>query len=337
MNSSWLAKPFALLYLLCLVPVTAVLLFALQLNTPHGDPDDPPRLVEIPEGAPAARVVTRLHDEGVIGGRWPARLYLALSLEAERIHAGEYRFEGGITTAAAIRRLLDGRVHLRQVTIPEGARADEVADALAAAGITERDPFLAAVADPASIADLAPAAPDLEGFLFPDTYRFPKQTPAAEVVAAMVRRFRAVWETVAVEECAGRLDDPLATVSLASLIEKETGQAEERDLISAVFHNRLQMGMPLQCDPTVIYGLVREGAYQGRLSRADLAHPSPYNTYVHRGLPPGPIANPGAESLRAARCPGDNDFIYFVSMNTGRHHFSRTLREHQAAVQKYQR
>jgi UPF0755 protein len=328
--------PFPVLFALCLVPPALVVLFALLLNAPFDGTGGEAKIVEIPEGTSAARVIRLLRDEGVLRFGLPARIYLAMTLEANRIHAGEYRFQPPQTTAGVIRRLLQGDVHLRQFTIPEGARIDEVVEAVVAAGIVEREPFQAAVTDTGPIRDLDPAATDLEGYLFPDTYRFPRNTAATEIVAAMVARFRHVWDRIAAEDCAGGDADVRDTVILASLVERETGQDEERPIISAVFHNRLRLGMPLQCDPTVIYGLVREGRYEGRLSRTDLESSTPYNTYVHRGLPPGPIANPGEKSLHAALCPGDSDYIYFVSMNTGRHHFSRTLEEHQRAVRRYQ-
>jgi UPF0755 protein len=328
--------PFPVLFALCLVPPALVVLFAILLNSPFDGTGGEERILEIPEGASASRVIRFLRDEGVIRFSWPARVYLAMTLEANRIHAGEYRFRPPETTAVVIRRLLEGDVYLHQVTIPEGARLQEVVDAFVEAGIVERDRLEKAVAAPEWIRELDPDADDLEGYLFPDTYRFPRGTAAPEIVSAMIRRFREVWDSVRAASC---VDGEVAvrdTVAMASLIEKETGQEEERPIISSVFHNRLRLGMPLQCDPTVIYGLLREGRFSGRLTRADLETPTPYNTYTRRGLPPGPIANPGEESLRAALCPGDSDYIYFVSMNTGRHFFSRTLKEHQEAVRKYQ-
>jgi UPF0755 protein len=328
--------PFPVLFALCLVPPAVVVLFAILLNTPFDGTGGEERILEIPEGASASRVIRFLREEGIIRFAWPARVYLAMTLEANRIHAGEYLFHPPETTAVVIRRLLEGDVYLRQVTIPEGARLQEVVDVFVEAGMADRDRLEAAVAEPERIRDLDPDAVDLEGYLFPDTYRFPRRTAAPEIVAAMVRRFREVWESVRAAPCAAGEVDVRDTVAMASLIEKETGQEEERPIISAVFHNRLRLGMPLQCDPTVIYGLLREGRFNGRLTRADLETPTPYNTYTRRGLPPGPIANPGEESLRAALCPGDSDYIYFVSMNTGRHFFSRTLKEHQEAVRKYQ-
>ncbi len=327
---------FPLLFFLCLSPLALVILFAVLLNTPYQGGEGGGHIVEVPEGASARRVIALLQGEGIIRYSLPARLYLALSMEENRIHSGEYKFEMPVTTARVIRQLLDGKVFLRQVTFPEGARGEEIIATLVEAGIGEPQSLREAFRDPGLIRDLGPGAVDLEGFLFPDTYRFSRSAPPEEIFGAMVRRFREVWDRVVQLECVAGEIDPLAAVTMASLIEKETGREEERAIISGVFHNRLRRGMLLQCDPTVIYGLLREGSYTGRLTRADLISSTPYNTYTNRGLPPGPIANPGERSIQAALCPGDSDYIYFVSMNTGRHHFSRTLVEHQAAVRRYQ-
>ncbi|MBI4161040.1 MAG: endolytic transglycosylase MltG, partial [Acidobacteria bacterium] len=267
---------FPLLYLICLAPPSLVVWFTLLLTTPGMSAGD--RILEIPEGSSATSVVDSLHAAGVLRHRLPARVYLALSREGGRIHAGEYRFGPRDSTVGVIRRLVAGDVYQRPVTIPEGARAEEVVEALVAAGIGEAGPLRAAVSDPAPVRDLDPAAADLEGYLFPDTYQFPRGTPPAEIFGAMVRRFREAWGQVAAAGCAPRGLDVREAVILASLIEKETGRDEERPVVSAVFHNRLRIGMPLQCDPTVIYGLQRRGTYGGRLTRSDLTSPTPYNT-----------------------------------------------------------
>jgi UPF0755 protein len=197
--------------------------------------------------------------------------------------------------------------------------------------------FLAASENTGLISDVDPDAINLEGYLFPETYHFPKNTPVKKIVEAMVLQFRSVFN----EEWRSRAEELGMTVRdvviLASLIEKETSKPEERELISAVFHNRLRIRMKLDCDPTIIYALKEKEGFNGSLRKKDLKLDSPYNTYLYRGLPPGPIANPGKGSLRAALFPADNNFIYFVSKNDGSHYFSSSFREHQNAVNRYQR
>jgi UPF0755 protein len=205
--------------------------------------------------------------------------------------------------------------------------------------VTTREDFLAAARSPALVANLAPGAPSLEGFLFPATYQFPRHQPGEKIAEVMVRRFREAWaQSVRAHAADGggakRLG-PLGVVTLASLVEKETGVPEERALVASVFANRLHAGMPLDCDPTVIYALILAGRYNGRLLLPDLRVDSPYNTYRRRGLPPGPIANPGEASLRAALDPAPEKWLYFVATGDGGHVFSRTLAEHNRNVARY--
>lgn len=293
--------------------------------------------LEIPPGASAADVGQRLAELGVIRSPWVFRAWVRISGTARRLQAGEYRFERPTSTLDVHRMLLAGQVVLHRVTIPEGLRIPEVVEALVGAGFAEAPSLLIAASDPSPIADLDPDAQDLEGYLFPDTYQFARGTSARAIVAGMVQRFREVFGPREVRQ-ASRLGLTVReVVTLASLIEKETAVPEERPLVASVFHNRLDRGMLLQCDPTVIYGLLREGLYRGRLTRAGLRHDSPYNTYLHPGLPPGPIASPGADSLRAALFPAETRLLYFVSRNDGTHEFSEDLDAHRRAVQRYQR
>jgi UPF0755 protein len=203
-------------------------------------------------------------------------------------------------------------------------------------GFGTAESFLTASRNPAPIAELDPVANDLEGYLFPDTYALPRRSDAARVVASMVSRFREVLtpEVRKIAEARGLSVRQLVT--LASIVEKETGRPDERPVIAAVYSNRLAIGMGLQCDPTVIYALQRAGRFDGNLRRDDLAFDSPYNTYRYRGLPPGPIAAPGRASLEAAARPAEAEYLYFVSRNDGSHEFARTLAEHNRNVQKYQ-
>src|SRR6266849_7749397 len=212
----------------------------------------------------------------------------------------------------------------------------DIADLAASEGFLSRDEFLAAARDPSPIRDLAPDAPSLEGFIYPATYEFPRHVTGKDMTAAMVKKFRQEWLT---------LPDTGATphqsvqniVTLASLVERETPRPEERPHVAGVFENRLRIGQPLQCDPTVVYALTLAGTYSGKLGSGNLHFDSPYNTYRNRGLPPGPIANPGEESLRAALDPAQVDYFYFVANAKGGHFFSRTLAEHNRNVARYHR
>jgi peptidoglycan lytic transglycosylase G len=295
------------------------------------------RIVEVPQGAGGGVVASRLADAGVIRSPGFFRLLVRVTGAAGRLHAGEYRFAGPLSPLAVRHRLVSGDVLLHPVTIPEGLRMDQVFEILVLAGFGVLDEFREVAGDGKLIHDLDPDASDLEGYLYPDTYRLPRTIPEADIIRGMVERFRSVYGPEE-HERARELDLSLReVVTLASLVEKEAGEVEERPLVSSVFHNRLRRGMLLQCDPTVIFALIREDAYPGRLTRAGLEFDSPYNTYLYPGLPPGPIASPGYESLQAVLHPAESDYLYFVSMNTGRHHFSESLDEHRRAVNRYQR
>ncbi len=209
----------------------------------------------------------------------------------------------------------------------------DIAASLGSLGIMTPEQFLRAARDPSLIRDVAPGAPSLEGYLFPDTYRLSRHATPEDVCRQMTNRFRQVWASLQTQA------DVHETVTLASLIEKETALPEERPLIASVFLNRLRLGMPLQCDPTTIYAALLEDSYRGAIFRSDLERRQRYNTYQHLGLPPGPIANPGLESLKAALHPARSDYIYFVALpdGSGAHQFSRDLKSHQRAVERYRR
>ncbi len=255
--------------------------------------------------------------------------------EAEkRIRPGEYALSPSMAPREILAWLLDGHVVLHAVTIPEGYTMVQIAEVLAQQHITDRNEFLRLGRDPEFLRTLGVTAETVEGYLFPDTYRFPRPSPAKDVIRAMVEQLGRVFNH---EFRARSLDmnlTPHEVLTLASVIEKETGVVEERPQISSVFHNRLKKRIPLQSDPTVIYGLTE---FDGNLRKKDLSHPSPYNTYRWVGLPPGPIASPGAQSIRAALYPAPSAYLYFVSRNDGTHQFSTTLVEHNKAVEKYQK
>jgi UPF0755 protein len=289
--------------------------------------------VEVPHGASVRTIASLLKQSGVVPsafafellGRW----------RRQPLQAGEYFFDRPRTATEIFNLLASGQVYVRQLTVPEGLTMFEIAQLVEREGLASRDRFLAAARDTAPIRDLAPHARSLEGFLFPATYQFPRRASAEDVAAAMLRRFREVWNSLPQHEPQNLSVSEVLT--LASLVERETPTPEERPVIAGIFYNRLRLGMPLECDPTVIYALELAGEYRGTLSRDDLHFRSPYNTYLHRGLPPGPIANPGRSSLRAALDPPRIEYLYFVSNGQGRHFFSKTLQEHNANVARYRR
>ena len=291
--------------------------------------------VVIERGAPMTSILDQLEAAGVIGDPLMARLHLDYRRSGETLQAGEYRFEQPMSTVDALDRVIRGEVVTWPVTVIEGLTLRETAERLASEGFGELDAFLAAMASPALIADLDPAAESLEGYLFPDTYAFPRGTGEAEIVEAMVRNFRRRVEEVQ-DAASGEGLDLRSLVTLASIVEKEAGAIEERPLVAAVFHNRLARGIGLYADPTIIYALKMAGAWDGNLRRRDLELDSPYNTYVHPGLPPGPICSPGEHSLRAAARPADVPYLYFVSRNDGTHVFAETIAEHNRNVARWQ-
>ena len=294
----------------------------------------PSKVVVIPDGSTFQYVAALLERERLIKNR-SVFVLLAKSQSADRkIHAGEYQLNPGMTPAEILSELLSGHVLLHPLTIPEGLTIVQIADLAAQDGLTDRAEFLRLAKDREFIASLGIKAETLEGYLYPDTYKFPRPVKAREVLVAMVEQLRQVVRP----DLLARMQELKMTIhevlTLASVIEKETGSGGERPEISAVFHNRLRKHIPLQSDPTVIYGLP---AFDGNLHKKDLSSPSPYNTYRVQGLPPGPIANPGIQAIRATLYPSDSRSLYFVSRNDGTHQFSATLIEHNKAVEKYQK
>ncbi|MFQ5665544.1 MAG: endolytic transglycosylase MltG [Candidatus Binatia bacterium] len=289
-------------------------------------------LLSVAPGEPFGTTTTRLQAAGVVRHGWTLRLWARWHGLDRLVRHGEYRFKRPLSPLQVLALLRSPTAALHRVTIPEGSTLRQVASLLAAAGFGGADQFLCLAQDADFLRTLDLPASGLEGYLFPDTYAFTWSTAPDRILSAMVARFR---EQVGALE--GRRRDAgmteQAMVILASLIEKETGRAEERALVSAVFHNRLRIGMPLQSDPTAVYGRKIDSAP----TAADLAIDSPYNTYLHRGLPPGPICNPGRAALKAALSPAPAPYLYFVSRKNGTHAFSRTLAEHNRAVARFQR
>lgn len=289
-------------------------------------------LVSITAGSDVRQIARTLADARVIDSQRAFILAARITGFDRRLQPGDYQFDPGLSFPALLRALHYGRGRTAAVTIPEGWRIEQIADRLAAAGVCAHDDFLPATRDRSLLAELAIPGPSAEGFLFPETYALPLPAEPAEVIRTMHRQFAKVWGELLAVAPPPRLS-PLATVTLASIVERETTAPEERPLVAAVFLNRLRLGMPLQADPTVIYGI---DAFDGNIRRRDLTAANPYNTYVIRGLPPGPIANPGRASLAAVLAPAPVDFLYFVARNDGTHQFSRSLAEHNRAVQRYQ-
>jgi len=289
-------------------------------------------------GESSRTILERLEREGLLESALLGRVYLSRVLGDPPLQAGEYRFVSPVSTVEIVRVLRAGEVVTHPVTIVEGLTLLETAEALERAGFGSRASFAAAFGDPRPIAALDSAAANLEGYLFPDTYRFPRRTPPAAVTEALVARFRLAWERdVATRRDAGDARGPRELVILASLVEKEARRPEERPLVAAVYANRLRRGMGLYADPTIIYGLKLAGRWDGNLRRSDLEEDSPWNSYRRAGLPPGPICSPGAASLAAAARPAAVDYLYFVSKNDGSHVFSASLGEHNRNVDVWQK
>jgi UPF0755 protein len=294
------------------------------------------QFIEIPAGAGPALIGRRLTEGGVVRDTVSFRVALARSGQARRLQAGEYRFERPMSAREVIDKLARGDVFLRPITFPEGLTMLQMAQIYERDAGGSRADFLRAARNAAAIRDIDPAAQDLEGYLFPNTYALPRNTTAEQLVQRMVTAFRDIMTPELVQKAAARGLSVRQLVTLASLVEKETAKAEERPIVAAVYANRLRIGMGMQCDPTVIYALERAGKYTGNLTREDLRFDSPYNTYRYAGLPPGPIAAPGRASIEAAAAPADVPYIYFVSRNDGSHVFAETLDEHNRNVFEYQ-
>jgi UPF0755 protein len=298
--------------------------------------DTAEQFVEIPRGATAGDIRRRLVDAGVVESDLTMRAALLWSRQADRLKAGEYRFDRPLSAMDVIERLVRGEVYTERVTFREGLTITEMADVFAREKLGQASDFVAAAKNVSLIADLDHTAPDLEGYLFPETYTVSRSTSATELVAAMVARFRDNFPDASRQRGEADGFSVREIVTLASLVEKETARAEERPMVAAVYRNRLKIGMGMQADPTVIYALQRAGRYNGNIRRVDLSFDSPYNTYRYRGLPPGPIAAPGKAALDAAIAPATVPHLYFVSRNDGSHVFADTLAEHNRNVQEFQ-
>jgi UPF0755 protein len=291
--------------------------------------------VDIPHGASQRAIARLLEDNGVVRSRF-AFEGLCRWRQGSTLEAGEYFFDHPVTAFEVYDAIANGRVYVKEFVVPEGFTMFDIADLAASEGFLSRDEFLEAARDPSPIRDIAPAAPTLEGFLFPATYEFPRHMTGKDMTSAMVKKFRQEWLTLPSENTLPGYNLQ-NIVTLASLVERETPRPEERPHVAGVFENRLRIGQPLQCDPTVVYALTLAGEYSGKLNGGDLRFNSPYNTYENKGLPPGPISNPGEAALRAALDPPPTEDLYFVANTEGGHFFSKTLQEHNQNVARYRR
>lgn len=288
--------------------------------------------VDFERGMGASGMARELAEAGVIRSRWEFLAVRALRPRA-RLQAGEYRFREPAPVWTVFDRIARGDVFYYDLVVPEGANLFDVAARVGRLGFIAEEKFLKAARNPGPIRDLAPGAPTLEGYLFPSTYRLTRRTTADQLAKLMTDQFRKRWAEL--KAPAGTKVNRLVT--LAAIVEKETGLAADRGRIASVYANRLEEGMKLEADPTTIYAALLEGTYDGKIHKSDLANPHPYNTYRHAGLPPGPIANPGMASLKAALHPPRTDYLYFVAKpdGSGGSNFSRTLAEHAGFAKLY--
>jgi UPF0755 protein len=289
-----------------------------------------PVFVEFPHGTSTGEMATILAGKGVVQDRW---LFLAARAvrRGSHLQAGEYRFEKPASALDVYGRISRGDIYYLELLIPEGFNMFDIAGAVEKLGTMKASAFLAAARNPALILDLDPKAESLEGYLFPNKYRIYRYTTAQQLCRQMTNEFRTQWRLL------GEKADVHRTVTLASLVEREAKLPEERPKVASVFHNRLKLGMKLDCDPTTVYAALLEDRYRGAIHRSDLDSENPYNTYRHVGLPPGPIANPGIRSLKATLAPDDTSYLFFVAKadGSGGHNFSESLRQHEAAVAQY--
>jgi UPF0755 protein len=322
---------FRLFVFACLLTATGGGYVLYRLNQPYGTFAEPVFL-DFPHGTSTSDMADTLAAKGVIQDSW---LLLAARVvrRGTNLQAGEYRFEKPASALDVYNRIARGDIYYMELLIPEGFNMFDIAAAVEKLGTMKAQAFLAAARNPALILDLDPGAESLEGYLFPNKYRVFRRTTAQQICREMTNEFRAQWQSLHAKA------DVHKTVTLASLVEREARLPEERPKVASVFHNRLRQGIKLDCDPTTVYAALLENRYRGVIHRSDLDSQSPYNTYRHAGLPPGPIANPGLRSIRATLEPADTPYLYFVAKadGSGGHNFSESLKQHEAAVAQYHR
>jgi UPF0755 protein len=322
----------SVVFIICLGAAGAGFLLYQYATTPTGTSETTVS-VWIRPGQGFFETVTQLEEAGLIRHPKKFRWLAYLKGDERRIRAGEYMLSACMSPAAILEAMIRGETVVHKVVVPEGATMVKIARTLAKAGLVSEETFLRAASEGGLIQTLGLEGDTLEGYLFPETYHFPKGVTAEQIIKKMVAQFRSVFTAEWADKARTKGLTTPEVVTLASIVEKETAKPEERPLIAAVFLNRLKRNMRLESDPTVIYGIKN---FDGNLTRKDLKTLTPYNTYQARGLPPGPIANPGRASIEAVLYPSAEPYLYFVSKNDGSHHFSRTLQEHNRMVRRYQ-
>jgi UPF0755 protein len=327
----------SILVLIVLLAVAAVAGFVrYSIEKPYGTIPAEGIFVDVPHGASQRAVAHLLKRNGIIRSVFAFEIY-ARRHPRRSLQAGEYFFDHPLSGKDVFWKLANGNIYQQPFPVKEGETIFDIARNLEDAKYMKADEFLKAARDATQILDIAAEAKTLEGFLFPATYNLPRKATATDLTTMMVHKFREALQGIAPDRANATTPsaDLLHAVTLASLVERETPRPQERPLVAGVFSNRMQKGMLLQCDPTVIYALEQVGKYNGTLTLKDLHYDSPYNTYMFAGLPPGPIGNPSAESLKAALHPAQTDYLYFVANTQGGHFFATTLAEHNQNVLKY--
>lgn len=322
------------LFGLVFLAIVAAGLAYLSLQMPYQGFGEPV-ILDFPKGTTTEAMAEQLAQSGVIRYAWQF-LLLRLIDPGKRLQAGEYQFARADSPSGVLNRIARGDIFFYELTVPEGSNMFDIAASVGRFDFLKASDFVRAARDPTLIRDIAPQAPTLEGYLFPATYRITRSTTAEQLCVMMTGQFRKQWRELQGHAAEQPVND---IVTLASLVEKETGRAEDRPIVASVYENRLRKGMALDCDPTTIYAALLEERYRGTIYRSDLASDNAYNTYRHAGLPPGPIANPGMASLQAALAPAATDYLYFVAKpdGSGSHQFSETMEQHNVAVQEYRR
>lgn len=325
-------KKILLIFILFLALLTyGALEFLRYEDAPSGIGQDK-KIIEISPGQRFSAVSDTLRQAGLIGNSLKFKFLARFRGYDKKIRAGEYQLSSPMSPKDILEIITSGRVYLHKLTIPEGYDMRQIAAEIANAGFVAEEEFIKAAKDEAFIRQQGIDASSLEGYLFPDTYYFPKGVKVQTILSAMLRRYNSVFRNEWKQRAKELGFSPHQTLTLASIIEKETGLASERPMVSSVFHNRLKRVMRLESDPTVGYGVEN---FNGHITRKDLERVTPYNTYKIQGLPPGPIASPGAKAIEAALYPADTAFLYFVAKGDSSHQFSTTYPEHQQAVRKY--
>lgn len=305
------------------------------MRTPYKGYGEPQTRVEVRRGQNTATILERLQKGGVLRDQWVPLVYMKIFRRNDSLKAGVYQFDKALSAVDVIDKLVRGDVILKNITVREGLDRFAIARLFAAEGLGTEEEWNRATGEADLIRDIAPDAESLEGYLFPDTYKFDPGTSAEAIVKAMVANFRKNWGNELATITTGLT--PHETVTLASIVETEARLPQERPIVASVYLNRVRKRMLLGADPTVIYAMKLAGRWDGNIRKADLQMESPYNTYRTPGLPPGPIANPGLASLRAAAAPATTPYLYFVARNDGSHVFATNNAEHNRNVERYQR